>query len=346
MVGALCFIWGSTWLVIKVSLEVVPPFFGAALRFALAAAILFGLARLNGVRPLRSLRGHAALLVVGVGTGVSYGAVYWGEQYITSGLSAVLFATHPLFVMILAHAIIATEPLTARKALGGVLGFAGVVLIFETDLQFTHPLGVTAALVTLLSPLTAATSNVCIKRWAHHIHPYNLTALPMGYAAVLLAAVALATENVSAVSWTAGAVAAIVYLAIFGSVAAFVMLYTLLKHIPVSLLALVSYGFPVVAVLLGFAILGETLEPQALAGAAAIVAGVAVATRAPARPAAGVALSLLALVTAVTLLAGAIVAPVRAQALEPRWTIDTAQSRLGLSGMFGGEKGKEVARRP
>ena len=74
-------------------------------------------------------------------------------------------------------------------------------------------------------------------------------------------------------SWTLGAVAAVAYLAVFGSVAAFLMLYTLLKQVPVSLLALVSYGFPIVAVALGFLILGETLEPQALAGAAAIVAG-------------------------------------------------------------------------
>ena len=188
MVAALCFIWGSTWLVIKVSLEVVPPFYGAALRFALAAIILFLLARMRGVAPPRSMKGHLGLLAVGVGLGLSYAAVYWGEQYITSGLSAVLFATHPLFVMVFAHLLISAEPITGRKALGGALGFAGVVLIFQADLQFTHPLGVIGALVTLASPLLAASSNVCIKRWAHHIHPYNLTAFPMGYAALLLTA--------------------------------------------------------------------------------------------------------------------------------------------------------------
>ena len=158
------------------------------------------------------------------------------------------------------------------------------MLIFQTDLQFSHPLGVVAALVTLLSPLAAAASNVCIKRWAHHIHPYNLTAFPMGYAALLLLSVSWATEDISAVTWTTGAVASIVYLAVFGSVAAFVMLYTLLKEVQVSLLALVSYAFPVVAVGLGFVILGETFEPQALVGAGAIVAGVAVATRAVSQP--------------------------------------------------------------
>lgn len=281
MLAALCFIWGSTWLVIKVGLEVLPPFLGAALRFGVSSIVLFGLATMQGVPFPRTRRTHLGLLGVGlVGIGLSYGVVYWGEQYIPSGLTAVLFATHPLFVMGIAHVAIAAEPITARKALGAAISFVGVVLIFRSDLQFTHPLGVTAALVTLLSPIAAATSNVAIKRWGHDIHPYNLTAFPMGYATILLGAASLATEDVAAVAWTWTGVLSVLYLALFGSVAAFVMLYTLLKQVPVSLLSLISYAFPVVAVALGFVILGETLEPQTVVGAAAIVAGIVTATTA------------------------------------------------------------------
>jgi drug/metabolite transporter (DMT)-like permease len=279
MLIALCIIWGSTWLVIKVGLEVLPPFLGAALRFGVASIVLFGLALVRGVPFPTTPRTHLGLLGVGlVGIGLSYGVVYWGEQYIPSGLSAVLFATHPLFVMGIAHVAIAAEPITPRKAFGAVISFVGVVLIFRTDLQFTHPLGLIAAFVTLLSPIAAASSNVAIKRWGHHIHPYNLTAFPMGYATIFLGTASVMTEDLSAVAWSWTGALSVLYLALFGSVAAFVMLYTLLKQVPVSLLALISYAFPVVAVALGFLILGETLEPQAIAGALAIVAGIATAT--------------------------------------------------------------------
>ncbi len=281
MMASLGLIWGSTWVVIKIGLEVLPPFLSAALRFGSASAILFGLALFRGVRMPRTFGTHFFLFWHGVfGIGVSYGAVYWGEQYIPSGLSAVLFSTHPLFVMAIAHVVIHDEPVTPRKALGAIVSFVGVVLIFQTDLQFTHPLGVTGAAVTLLSPMAAAGSNVAIKRWGHHIDPYNLTAFPMGYAAILLAFASLATEDLSRVTWTPTAVASILYLSIFASVAAFIMLYTLMKQVAVSLLALISYSFPVVAVVLGFLILGERLEPRAIVGALAIVGGIAVATNA------------------------------------------------------------------
>lgn len=281
MLASLCFIWGSTWIVIKIGLEVLPPFLGAAFRFGSASIILFGLAFAKGIEMPRTLKTHLGLLLLGLfGIGMSYGAVYWGEQYIPSGLSAVLFSTHPLFVMGVAHVVIHAEPITPRKALGAIVSFVGVVLIFQTDLQFTHPLGLLAAAVTLLSPISAASSNVAIKRWGHHIDPYILSAFPMGYASILLATTSFATEDLSRVSWTPTAVASVLYLSIFGSVIAFIMLYTLLKQVPVSLLALISYTFPVVAVALGYLVLGETLEPQAILGAVAIVAGIAVATTA------------------------------------------------------------------
>ena len=183
--------------------------------------------------------------------------MYWGEQYIPSGLSAVLFATHPFFVMLFAHVAIATEPIALRRLVGVGLGFVGVMLIFQDE------------------------SNVSIKRWGSHLHPYHLTALPMTYAAAALFVVSWLTEDRSAVRWTGPAMGSVLYLAIVGSVAAFSIYYTLLRQFAVSTLAFVTYIFPVVALVLGYALLGETLEVRALVGAPTTVIGIAVATRAP-----------------------------------------------------------------
>ncbi|MAM84737.1 MAG: hypothetical protein CL489_16310 [Acidobacteria bacterium] len=280
LIGVLCFIWGSTWPIIKIGLDVLPPFLGAGFRFLVAAIVLFGLSWLQKVRLPRSRWAHLGLLGHGVfGIGLSYGVVYWGEQYIPAGLSAVLFATNPLFVMLLAHLMLASEPMTLRKLVGVVLGFLGVLLIFKDGLQLPDRTSELAAAVTLVSPFVAALSNVGIKRWGQHLHPYNLTALPMTYAAAGLLVVSVLTEDVANVPWTGTAVGSVMYLALVGSVAAFVIFYTLLKQFTVSTLAFITYVFPIVAIVLGYLLLGETMEMQSLAGATIIAIGIIVATR-------------------------------------------------------------------
>ncbi|MFN2382648.1 MAG: DMT family transporter [Gemmatimonadota bacterium] len=285
LVALLAFIWGSTWLAIRIGLDAVPPFLGAAARFAGAAVLLFGLARARGVRLPQSRRAHVGLLGLGFGSvGVSYGVVYWSEQYIPSGLAAVLFAMHPLFVLLLAHWVLPDERMTAGRGLGVLLGVVGVGLIFQADLRFPHPLAPLAAAVVLVSPLTAAISGVVVKRWAHHVHPYNLAMLPMAYGAGGLLLVSAVTEEWGTARWTGPAIGSVVYLSVFGSVIAFVVYYTLLKQLPVNTLALLSFVYPVVAVFLGWLVRGEALGSQALAGAACIAVGIVIATTRRRRP--------------------------------------------------------------
>lgn len=278
-VVALCVIWGSTWLAIKFAIDGVPPFLAAGVRFAIAAAVLGGLSAARGVPFPRGARLHAGLFALGLTTFVvSYGAVYWGEQFIPSGLSAVLFSTYPLFVLLLAHAAVAGEPITARRAAGMAIGFLGVVLIFRSDLSVEHPRAVAGAAATMISPVASAFASVGVKRWGRELHPYVLTTLPMTYGALGLLAASALLEPWDAVHWSAGAGLATIYLALFGSVIAFVTYYRVLKEVAVSSLALMAYVFPVVALALGWLVLGETLSGDALAGALAIVVGIALAT--------------------------------------------------------------------
>lgn len=280
--GLLAFIWGSTWLVIKIGLADLPPFLAAGLRFALAAGVLAALARARRIPFPRSRREHALLLGVGMTMfWASYGIVYWAEQYIPSGLTAVLFATHPFFTLMLAHVVLAAERITPRKALGVAIGFLGVVLVFRGDLMLDHPRGATAASVLLLAPLASAIGNVTVKRWGTHLHPFQLSILPMAYGATALLATSLVVEDGARVEWSSIAVGSVLYLAVLGSVVAFVGYYTLLKEVAVTTLNLMSYVYPVVAVVLGYLILGEVLDRLALAGAVFVLAGIAVATWRP-----------------------------------------------------------------
>ena len=282
----LAFIWGSTWLVIKIGLAELPPFLAAGLRFALASGVLAVLALAREVRFPRGRGEHALLLGVGLsGIGASYGIVYWAEQYIPSGLTAVLFATHPFFTLILAHLVLNAERITARKTLGMAIGFLGVLLVFRGDLTFDHPRGATAAAVLLLSPLAAATGNVVVKRWGTHLHPFQLSILPMGYGATALLVTSLAVEGETRIAWSAVAIGSVLYLSILGSVVTFVGYYTLLREVPVTTLNLMSYVYPMVAVGLGYLVLGEVLDRFALTGAVMVLVGIAIATWRRRRPA-------------------------------------------------------------
>ncbi|HEY7472154.1 MAG TPA: EamA family transporter, partial [Gemmatimonadota bacterium] len=159
-IAAISFIWGSTWLAIKIGLEAMPPFLSAGMRFTLAAGVLAGLSWVQGVPMPGSVRTHAGLLTLGVlNFVVNYGVVYWGEQYVSSGLTAVLFATYPLFVLMIAHATLGSEEITPLKALGVVLGFAGVAVIFRSDLTVDDPRTALAGGLILVSPLASAVTS-------------------------------------------------------------------------------------------------------------------------------------------------------------------------------------------
>lgn len=292
LVGAfvvLCLIWGTTWSVIRVGLAGIPPFSGVSLRFALAAGLLLILAGLLGVRLGKSRLERRLWVVNGLlSFAVSYGVVYWSEQWVPSGLAAVLFATYPLFVAMVAHFVLPAEALTRPEAWGIAAGFLGVGVIFSEDLSALGGPGVAlAAAVMLVSPLASAVSSVAIKRWGGGIHPLSLTAVPMAIGAGVTGVIALITERERTFVWNAPSLAAVLYLALAGSAVTFTLYYWLLSHLPAKRLALISYIIPVEAVLIGTAV-GEPLTARVVAGAALVVAGVALAVhRSPQDPQTG-----------------------------------------------------------
>jgi drug/metabolite transporter (DMT)-like permease len=266
--------------VIQVGLRGIPPFTGIALRFAIAAVVLFAIARVRGIRLAGRRRDTWLWLANGVfAFSVSYGVVYWSEQWVPSGLAAVLFATYPLWVALLARPFLPAEPSSALEVLGFLVGFGGVGVIFSDDLAVLGGTDVPlAAAVMLISPVASAVGTVMVKRWGAATHPVSFAAASMGTAAIVTGAIALAVERGREIDWNATSVAALLYLALAGSALTFTLYYWLLSWRPAKRLALISYVVPVVAVAIG-ALRGEPLTSEMLAGAVLVLAGVTLARR-------------------------------------------------------------------
>jgi len=277
--AALCVIWGSTWLAIKVGLRDLPPISFAGIRFVLAALILYGIVAMRGLRLPWAGRDWRLLAWTGfLSITINYALVFWAELHISSGLAAVLNATIPLFGLPLAHRALAAEPMTPHKVGGVVLGVLGLAAVFGAELGGNGPLAAWASAGVLVASLAGAQAGVLVKAKGTHLDPAVLAGVQMALGSVpLLAAGAALEGNPFLLDWTPSAVAALVYLTLVGSVIAFLAYYWLIRHIEVTRVLLIPLITPLVAVGLGVAFLGETVGWGTGLGGAAILGGVGLA---------------------------------------------------------------------
>ena len=279
--GFLTLVWGTTWAAITISLRGIPPFTGVALRFAIASILLIGVARVMKIplaatsRRERRLRLLHALLSFCV----SYGVVFWCEQWVPSGLASVLFATFPLLVAVMAHFALPEERMTVPALIGTGLGFAGMAVIFAEDFDLLGGSMVAlAAVVMLISPLVSAAVSVAVKKWGSGMHPVPFNAVAMVMATGIMGVVAAIVERHRPVVLDPGPVAALLYMAIAGTAVTFPLYFWLLEHMEARQVALIGYGTPVVALFLGAFLMGEPMTVRTWVGSAMVVVGVAVAS--------------------------------------------------------------------
>ena len=271
----LCCIWGSTWLFIKIGLKDLPPLTFAGIRFVIAAIILFVFIAVRRV-PLPNKRRDLLLLAL---TGVlsfslNYGLVFWGEQYITSGLAALLQSTLPAFGLIIAHYYLPGERMTLPKIAGVLLGVFGVGVIFSNQLQVAGPRALWGSAALVLSAFCAAYANVLVKTYGLNLQPSVLAAGQMVFGLVPLLLIGIPLEgNPLNYHWTAMAVISLFYLAIVGTVIAFLLYYWLVHNMDVTKTMLIALVTPVGAVILGVLILKEELHWRTLFGGAMIISG-------------------------------------------------------------------------
>jgi drug/metabolite transporter (DMT)-like permease len=273
----LCFIWGSTWLVIKVGYGGLGPFNVAALRFFLAGVLCLPIVPLSDARWPRGRAEWTLAAVIGlVLFGGDYGLIYWAEQFVDSGLTAILFATLPLITIGVAHLSLPEETITPRKFAGTVLAFIGVVALFGDHLRVDPRQAVPMAAI-VAAAACAAVAGVAIKRYGHGLHPAALNAPSMliGAAALTLASIAAGEEF--RMPRDPQAIAAIVYLAVVGSVVSFLGYFSLLKTWSVTSMSFISVFTPAIALALGFVFLDERPTPLTALGGVLVLGGVALA---------------------------------------------------------------------
>src|SRR6266550_5364098 len=273
----LCGIWGSTWLFIKLGLEDLPPLTFAGIRFVIAATILLLLIAVRRVPFPHRGRDLMLLAVTGIlSFSLNYGLVFWGEQYISSGLAALLQSMLPAFGLIIAHYYLPGEPMTLPRIAGIVMGVIGVGVIFSNQLRVSGPKALWGSAALVLSAFCAAYANVLVKAYCKHIDPVVLAAGQMIFGLIPLFLIGIPLEgNPFRFHWTLMALVSLLYLAVVGTVIAFSLYYWLIRNMNVTDTMLIALVTPVVAVVLGMIVLKETLEWRTLAGGLMIISGIA-----------------------------------------------------------------------
>jgi drug/metabolite transporter (DMT)-like permease len=272
-----CLVWGSTWMAIKIGLRGAPPLTSISVRMAIASLIVVAILRARRI-PFPTDR-----RVVGVGVFLGffhivfpYVFVYYGEQRISSGLAAVLYSAMPLIVALIARAVFG-DRLTPRKIAGIVAGMLGVAVIFSDSLHVGEGEAWGVVLVTA-SMLAATIGSIATKRWSHDYHPIASLLVPFAVGALVTGILGAVVDRANPFHFDATTWATILYLAVAGSVTAFALFFYVMKHLEVTVVSYQTFIIPIIAVTLGWLILGETISLRVGLGAVLILAGVSLAT--------------------------------------------------------------------
>jgi drug/metabolite transporter (DMT)-like permease len=283
----ICTVWGSTYLAIRVGVADLPPALFAGTRFLVAGLILGAAALALGQALPRSRRDWVTLAVSGTLLLVSgNGVVVWAEQYVESGPASVFVASIPLWTAFFDASIPGgSTTITSRLLLGLALGFLGSALLagatpaelLQTDLR--------GPVALLLASASWAMATVLMKRRPAATTPYITAAAQMVIGGAVLVTAGLLAGEAARWEFTGRGMAALGYLIVFGSIVGFTAFGYAVKHASATVVGTYAYVNPVVAVLLGWLILDETVTVRTVAAMALILTAVVLIQFAPAQPA-------------------------------------------------------------
>jgi drug/metabolite transporter (DMT)-like permease len=276
---AVCLIWGTTYLGIRISLETMPPMLMAGLRWTIAGGVLalYMAARGEGFLPLSEWPSAALLgfLMLVLGNG----GVVWAEVWVPSGLTAVVVASSPFWMSGVEALRSDGERMTWRTALGLVVGFSGIVLLVWPELVRGggHGHGFLAGMLSLqLACLGWSIGSSYSKRHARHANVFTATAAQMLAGGAMMLFLGTVRGEWSALAFSPRTAAAFVYLTTVGAIGGFVAYTYALRHLQVSLVSLYAYINPIIAVALGIIVLGEPFTMRMAVAAALVFGGVAI----------------------------------------------------------------------
>jgi drug/metabolite transporter (DMT)-like permease len=268
-------LFGSSFFLIKIAVDTVPPATLAAGRAALAVPIAWAFLRMTGGRLPALGRDWIPLIVLGVLTAaVPYGAIAWGQRHIESSLAGMLFGMVPVFSVALAPIFLRDETLTPGRLSGAALGLGGVILLLGPQALAGLGNQVAGALVTLGAALSYALGGIYARRH-RQVAPTVMAAGQLVTAAIILLPISLVLDAPWTLAPPAPALGAVAAVAVLSTALPALLLFWLIGRVGATNGALLAFFMPVVAVVLGVMLLGEQLPWTAVAGLGLILIGAA-----------------------------------------------------------------------
>ena len=274
--GALGIMWGSSYLFIKLGVESFGTFTLIALRLLIGATLLWIVLRLRHVPLPRERRVYGHLLVMAcINIAIPFTLITWAEQSVDSALAAIIAATVPLFVIVIAPAFLPDEPIRVNGVIGLLIGFVGIVILVSPGLTSVggNPAG---ELALLGASLSYAIGNIYNRRNVRGLPPLIPAVFQVTFALLIVGLIALVVERPWEARPDAQAVFSVVWLGIFGSGLAYVAYFRLLGRWGATRTSLVAYLLPIVGIVLGFLVLQESIDSTLVLGTGLVIAGVAV----------------------------------------------------------------------
>jgi drug/metabolite transporter (DMT)-like permease len=278
------FVWGSTFLAIRVGVREVPPFLLASMRFFIAGIVLFGWLRLKGT-PSPSFREwiSASFLAVCIFV-VDYGLLFWAEQRVPSGIAAVMMATIPVFMALSEISILRTQQLTVRLATALLIGIGGVSVLVSRSLSLSFgevPIDRAGAVALVVASMSWSIASALTRKLPLPASKAMSSGAQMLAGGILLALTAAILGefhgfHIQAVS--RGAWLALAYLIVAGSIVGFTAYVWLIHHESPTKVGTYAYVNPVVAVIVGYFLGGEVVGPRTLLGTMLVLVSVIVIT--------------------------------------------------------------------
>jgi drug/metabolite transporter (DMT)-like permease len=280
--AAVYLFWGGTYLAMRFGVEELPPFVLGSTRFLISGPLLLGICMLRGISIRPTLREFGILAAIGIlMLGGGNTSVIWAEQYLPTGLEALLVAAVPLYAALIEAFLPHGEGLTGRGWTGIGIGFGGLLLLvwpgFLQGLHGNHRQIFTAC-VSLIGTFCWTSGSVLSRHSKLRLSGFAAAGWEMLFAGLLNTTIMLSTGGYHGSHWGMKAWGAIAYLVVFGSLLTYTAYIYLLDNVAVAKVATYAYVNPMIAVLLGALVLGERLERVEYLGMAAILAAVFLVT--------------------------------------------------------------------
>jgi drug/metabolite transporter (DMT)-like permease len=290
--GIIYFVWGSTFLAIRVGVREVPPLVFASMRFFVAGAVLYGWMRLKGTpSPTRREWVTVTLLALCIFV-LDYGLLFWAEQRVPSGVAAVMLAMIPVFMTLAEIIFLRTQRLTVRLALALLVGIGGVLILVSHSVGLAEkaidPLGAVALVIAAISWSVASTLSRKLTQPESKVMSSGAQMLAGGIMLAMAAGLFGEFRGFHMQSISRGAWFALLYLIVAGSIIGFTAYVWLIHHESPTKVATYAYVNPVVAVLVGYFLGGEAVGARTLLGSVLVLISVVVITTTPAKKAATV----------------------------------------------------------